>query len=188
MNTDPQQQLVWAAISGDIDSFGQLCKHYYASMVALGYSMLSDHHLAGDAAQEAFARALKNLNKLKTPGKFAPWLAQICRNVATDMRRDRTRCANAEHKRSVEASDAPGRGEPEDTGRDADALLVIDAIESLDPADRELIVLRYYNKMSYEQMAAVLGTSKPSINGRLTRTKRKLARLLHRQGILENAL
>lgn len=188
MNTDPQQQLVWAAISGDIDSFGQLCRHYYASMVAIAYSMLSDHQLAEDAAQEAFARALKNLKKLNTPAKFAPWLAQICRNVATDMRRARTRRTDAEQKRSAEVSDAPERGEAGNPSTDADTLLVINAIESLDPPDRELIVLRYYNNMSYEQMAAVLGASKPAINGRLTRTKQKLARLLHQQGILETAL
>jgi len=180
VNTGPQQ-LVRAAISGDIDSFGRLCKHYYAAMVAIGYSMLSDHQLAEDAAQEAFARALKNLKKLKTPARFAPWLAQICRNVATDMCRDRIRRANAEQKRSVE-------GEPDNPSRDADTLLVVNAIESLDPSERELIVLRYYNNMSYQQMADVLGASKPGINGRLTRTKQKLARLLQRQGILENTL
>lgn len=186
MNTEPQQQLVLAAIAGDLDSFGLLCKHYYPSMVAIGYSMLSDHQLAEDAAQEAFARALRNLKKLKSPGKFGPWLAQICRNVATDMRRARTKRADAERRRSTEFS-APGTG-PENPGRDAEALLVINAIESLDRRDRELIVLRYYNNMSYEQMATVLGASKPAINGRLTRTKRKLARLLQRQGILETAL
>lgn len=186
MNTESQQKLVWAAISGDIDSFGRLCRQYYASMVAIGYSMLSDHQLAEDAAQEAFARALKNLKKLKTPAKFAPWLAQICRNVATDMRRARIRRTEAEHRRSADGAEAPGDGQG-DPGRDAENLLVINAIESLDPPDRELIVLRYYNNMSYEQMAAVLGASKPAINGRLTRTKRKLARLLQRQGILETA-
>jgi len=185
VNTESQQQLVRAAISGDIDSFGRLCTHYYASMVAIGYSMLSDHQLAEDAAQESFARALKNLKKLKTPAKFAPWLAQICRNVATDMRRARIRRTDAEHKRSTEVADVPGRDGPGNPGRDAEALLVINAIESLDSPDRELIVLRYYNNMSYEQMAAVLSASKPAINGRLTRTKRKLARLLQRQGILE---
>jgi len=185
VNTESQQQLIWAAISGDIESFGQLCRHYYASMVAIGYSMLSDHQLAEDAAQEAFARALKSIKKLKTPAKFAPWLAQICRNVATDMRRDRIRRTDAEYGRSAEASDTPGPGEPADTGRDAEALLVVNAIESLDPPDRELIVLRYYNNKSYKQMAAILGISKPAINGRLTRTKRKLAGLLQRQGILE---
>ena len=184
MNTDPHQKIVWAAISGDIDSFGRLCTHYYAAMVAIGYSMLSDHQLAEDAAQEAFARALKNIKKLKTPARFAPWLAQICRNVATDMRRARIRRTDAEYRRSTEGADAPVDG-PDDPGRHAENLLVVNAIESLDPPDRELIVLRYYNNMSYEQMAAVLGASKPAINGRLTRTKRKLARLLQRQGILE---
>jgi DNA-directed RNA polymerase specialized sigma24 family protein len=45
------------------------------------------------AAQESLARALVNIRKLKTPEKFAPWLTQICRYVAADMRRTRRRAA-----------------------------------------------------------------------------------------------
>ena len=46
---------------------------------------------------------------------------------------------------------------------------------------REVVILRYYNGCSYEQISAVLGLSKMSINGRLTRAKRKLAKYLRRK-------
>jgi len=58
-------------------------------MVAVAYGVLRDHQLAEDAVQEAFARGLVSLQKLKEPAKFAPWLARICRNVAVDMARNR---------------------------------------------------------------------------------------------------
>ena len=43
---------------------------------------------------------------------------------------------------------------------------------------KEVVVLRYYNHCSYEQMSAVLGLSRMTINGRLTRAKRKLRKYL----------
>lgn len=163
-------------MSGNIDSFGELCTYYYPSMVAIGYSVLADHQLAEDAAQEAFARALKNLRKLNRAEKFASWLAQICRNVAVDMVRARARPAPADNL--SQHSDI--------NTNDASAEIVRGAIARLPKAERDLIVLRYYNSLSYRQISAVLGVSKGTINGKLTRAKRKLANDLIQQGFLES--
>ena len=169
-------QLVESAWAGDLDSFGQLCEHYYSALVAVAYTVLGDHQLAEDAAQEAFARGLVSLRKLKTPGKFAPWLAQICRNVAIDMARARRREVN------VGAPSWAG-----DNSRDDSAVRVVrQAIGDLPASMKELVVLRYYDNCSYEQISAVLGLSKTTINGRLTRAKRKLAKYLKRNGFPEN--
>ena len=67
-----QTELVEAALAGNIDSFGQLARRYYASIMAVAYSFLADHQLAEDAAQEAFARALISLSKLTTSSTPAP--------------------------------------------------------------------------------------------------------------------
>jgi RNA polymerase sigma-70 factor (ECF subfamily) len=66
--------------------------------------------------------------------------------------------------------------------------MIRSAIEQLPASAKELIVLRYYNNLSYEQISAVLGISKATINGRLTRAKRKLARYLKQNGFPENQL
>ncbi|NIP54546.1 MAG: RNA polymerase sigma factor [Phycisphaerae bacterium] len=173
-----QTELVEDALNGDIDSFGRLAARYYASMVAVAYAVLADHQLAEDAAQEAFARALTNLSKLRKPDKFAPWLARICRNVARDMVASRARMINPE-----DLSPAPNCNSPDD-----DLEAVRRAIEHLPVGAREVIVLRYYNGLSYEEISSVLGISKQTINGRLTRAKRKIAKYLKRSGFLEDRL
>ena len=66
------------------------------------------------------------------------------------------------------------------------AELVRRAIEQLPTAANELVVLRYYDKLPYEQIAAVLGTSPAAINGRLLRAKRKMANYLRKNGFPEN--
>lgn len=170
-----QIELIEAALGGDIDSFGKLCGSYYSSMVATAYSVLTDHHLAEDAAQEAFARALKNLRRLKEKGKFAPWLARICRNVAKDMAKAKSRQINTEDFSQIQ----------DNQKKDLNSEVVRQAIGKLPLSERELIVLRYYNDFSYEKMSAVLGIFKPAINGRLNRARRKVAKHLRRNGFDE---
>jgi len=177
MIIEAQNERVRAALGGDIESFGRLCGHYYSPLVAIAYGVLGDHQLAEDAAQEAFARALVSLGKLRKPNKFGPWLARICRNVAIDMARTRLR----------KMSDA--EGVVREAGRDEAALQTVrQAIDGLPASMKDVVLLRYYDNCSYEQIADVLGLSRTVVNGRLTRAKRKLAKQLRRQGVLENIL
>lgn len=170
--------LIEAAAGGDIESFGLLCRQYYAAIVAVGYCVLGEHHLAEDAAQESFARALVNLRNFKNKERFASWLAGICRNVARDML--------AAKVRQINTDDISPTAQPSNS--DEDEKLIRRAIEQLPESAKELVVLRYYDGLSYEQIGAVLGISKASINGRLTRAKRKMANYLRRNGFPENRL
>ena len=176
MQDNLERKLVDAAVDGDIESFGELCRRYYSPMAAIAYSVLSDHQLAEDAAQESFARAIVSVRKLKSRARFAPWLAAICRNVAKDMV-----AAKARQISSKDLSQTAERSNPDENG-----MLIRRAIEQLPAAARELIVLRYYNNLSYEEIGSVLEISKASINGRLTRAKRKMADYLKRNGFPEN--
>ncbi|MHC4628317.1 MAG: RNA polymerase sigma factor [Planctomycetota bacterium] len=178
MQDNPERQLVDAAAAGDIECFGELCRRYYRPMVAIAYAVLSDHQLAEDAAQESFARALVNVRKLKNRARFGPWLAAICRNVAKDMVAVRARRINP-----GDLSQAAPR-----SGRDENGMLIRRAIERLPAAARELIVMRYYSNMSYDEIASVSGISRAAVNGRLARAKRKMARYLRRSGFPESRL
>jgi len=169
--------LVEAAVEGDIDSFGKLCQRYYAALVVIGYSILGEHNSAEDAAQEAFARALVKLKDLKNKSKFAPWLAAICRNIAKDMATAKAKQINTEGFSEVAA-----KGNCDDES----ARVVRRAIVKLDESDKELIVLRYYNSLSYEEIGSVLGVSEVAVNGRLIRAKRKLAKYLKQNRLLED--
>jgi len=173
-----QTRLLEAAMDGDVDSFGKLCQRYYAAIVAIAYSVLGDHQLAEDAAQESFARALLKLRSLRNRAKFATWLAAICRNVAKDMVATKARQISSEDISKVAAR----------SGSDDSVRAVLQAVEQLPAPAKELVILRYYDGLSYEEISCVLGISKATINGRLTRAKRKMAKYLKRNGFLENQL
>lgn len=171
----PDTTLVRSAINGDAEGFTELCNRYYPAMVAIAHSVLDDRHLAEDAAQQAFAKAAVKLPQLKKENRFAGWLAVICRNIAKDIAR-RTENLQSADELSIAAT------EPRD---DETTEVVRQAISKLPASARELIFLRFYDGMSYEQISAVLGISEQAINGRLRRVKKKLAGYLGRNGFGE---
>ncbi len=171
----PDTVLVKAAIDGDADGFTELCRRYYPAMVAIAHSVLGDRHLAEDAAQQVFAKAAVKLPQLKKENRFAGWLAVICRNVARDMARNTEKLRTTEDLSMIAAT----------AETDDDAEEVRKALNRLSAPAREVIFLRYYDGMSYEQISSVLGISEQAINGRLRRAKKKMADYLRRNGFGE---
>jgi RNA polymerase sigma-70 factor (ECF subfamily) len=167
---EPDITLVKRASQGDAESFTELAARYYPAMVAIAHSITGDRDLAEDAAQQCFARAAVKLLQLKDYRKFASWLAAICRNAAKDI-------AGQENNRCVTADLS---GIEIKSERDDSCEVVKDAISKLSAPAREVIYLRYYDGLSYEQISAVLGISGQAINGRLRRAKKQLAQILGR--------
>jgi len=172
---EPESVLVKAAVNGDGDSFTELCRRYYPAMVAIAHSIVGDRHLAEDAAQQAFAKAALKLPQLANKARFGRWVGAICRNAARDMLRTTrpVHCIEESSAAAVESADNPA------------AEAVRKALGKLAASAREVIYLRFYDGMSYEQISAVLGISEQAINGRLRRAKRILAEHLRRNGFGE---
>jgi RNA polymerase sigma-70 factor (ECF subfamily) len=176
-----EEQLVEAAQNGHLESFGALYQRYYSSMVALAYSVLGDRDCAEDAAQEVFAIACHQLTSLKHRDKFGAWLAGICRNTARQMLRVKGKTMSFCDPAKREPSDMWQPTENTDTQEHRqDAIR--QAVWKLPPAERELVVLRYYNGFSHAQISRVLDISASAVNGRLIRAKRKIAAYLKHNG------
>ncbi len=164
--------LVEAAIRGDQNSFTVLCGRYYPALVAVAHSIIGDRHLAEDAAQQALASAAVKLPQLREKSRFGGWIATICRNAARDLLTGRPPTPDTLTCEPQAPSCQP----------DEQIEAVREALDTL-PADaREVVYLRYYEGMTYENISAILGLSEQAINGRLRRAKKKIADYLQRQG------
>jgi RNA polymerase sigma-70 factor (ECF subfamily) len=137
--------------------------------------VLGDRHLAEDAAQQAFAKVAVKLPQLKKENRFAGWLAAICRNIAKDIARKTEKFQSTD-----DLSIAAAKSSDDETTE-----VVREAIRKLSASARELVFLRFYDGMSYEQISTVLGISEQAINGRLRRAKKKMAGYLRRNGFGE---
>ena len=170
-------ELIDSVLNGDIDRFEGLYHRYYSSMVAIAYCVLREHHLAEDAAQQAFVKALKNLRSLRHKDKFASWLARLCKNVATDM-------VTAQGGRTTSLAILQLQF-PDKACKDGASQGVRQALESISASARELVVLRYYDNLSYEQISSVLGISEATIGRKLRKAKRNIASYLLNNGFWE---
>ena len=181
--------LVEAAQQGRLESFGALYHRYHNPIVALAYAQMGDKHSAEDAAQEVFAIACRDLRSLRDRDKFGPWLGGICRNVTKQMLRVKTRtaplpCSPAapgweSNGLTPEDGDATGPGHMEQEEQwDA----VRKAVWQLPEAERELVVMRYFNGFSQARISEVLDITPAAVNGKLTRAKRRIAQSLERDG------
>jgi len=176
VNDRADNVLVEQAAKGDGDSFTELCRRYYGPMVAIGHAILGDRHLAEDAAQQAFAKAAVHLPRLRKPEQFGRWVAAICRNEARDLARTR------QEPRLDDESPVTTEGQ---TDSDESCRIVKEAVGRLPEEAREVVFLRFYDGLSYDQISAVLGISEQAINGRLRRAKQRLAQYLRRSGFDE---
>ena len=155
------EELVLAALRGDVDSFISLCHRYYPAMVATAQAILGDHQLSEDAAQEALAKACRSLDSLKSPARFGAWLTAICRNEAKDTLRRNPRTESLGDR---DVAEAVPQQNP-----DIDA--VQEAMHRLPAESRELLYLRYRNGLSYQAISDLLGVSQQAVQGRLWRAK-----------------
>jgi RNA polymerase sigma-70 factor (ECF subfamily) len=165
--TRSDQELVTAACDGDVEVFGMLYERHYKMVVAIAYNQLLDRHLAEDAAQEAFAVACRQLTTLKDGIRFAQWIGTICRRIAAKMAHKRT---DAVDFQTEVADDSAAYLE--------DHSQVREAIGRLSASQREVIFLRYYSELSYDQIAEVTDSTQQSVHGLLQRARRSLAKEL----------
>jgi len=170
---DTEINLVRAASNGDADSFSRLCERYYSAIVAIAYSRLCDRGLAEDAAQEAFFVAYRDISRLKKASHFGRWLSKICCNIASDMAKARRRNKLI----PIRDCEAPSN---DDNKQDNYVEMVRSIISKLPLKAREVVYLRFYNKLSYQEISGVLGISQEAVNGRLRRAKKLIIKELGR--------
>ncbi|MEM0963123.1 MAG: RNA polymerase sigma factor [Bacteroidota bacterium] len=168
--------LIEAFRRGDEFAFIALYDRYKGAVYAYCAKMLLDRTQAEDLLQETFARAYEHRDRLLNSTSFKAWLFTIARN----------QCLNALRKRGREvpfvegAPEPPGRGETPfgNLLKSEQADLVSRALAELSPSYREVVVLREYQNLSYDEIAAVTKTTVSSVKSRLFKARRKIAAIL----------
>jgi RNA polymerase sigma-70 factor, ECF subfamily len=156
---------------------GHMKQAYY---VALG--LVGNHEDALELSQEAFARAYQHRATLSSQGKFFPWFYQILRNLCFSHLRKRqyrqteSLDADPESPMEVEAQDG---FDPESLAeRNETTSRLWRAIGRLDEKHREVIILRHFQNLSYDQMAQLLFCNKGTITSRLYYARQRLKEIL----------
>lgn len=161
--------------AGETRLFAELVRRYQDPVFAMALRFVGAPVDAEDVAQEAFLRAYRGLEGFKGDAKFSTWLYRITWNLCADWKRKR-----AGPRKQTAALDAAGDFADARVDLEADILngeereRVRRALEGLDERYRSVVTLLYYEKMSYDQIAAVLDVPLKTVETRLYRARKML--------------
>jgi RNA polymerase sigma-70 factor (ECF subfamily) len=147
----------------EADDFEPWYREHYRRVYASVLLVCGDPAAAGDATDEAFARALERWSRVKKMGSPAGWTFVVARNVARRAARRRAR--------ELSLYERPGIAPPVDVG-------LWDAVAALPPRERELIALRYVAQLTEPEIAATLGLAPGTIARGLHDARARLQRML----------
>jgi RNA polymerase sigma-70 factor, ECF subfamily len=168
MQRNPDRELIALARRGSRDAAGALFDRYWLFAWRAAYAVTMDRTLADDAAQEAIQRAFGSLEGFDTTRPFGPWLKRIVINCAVDQLRRVNRVAALE----VELGSLPDCAVRD--AEDVELRALVDAVVSLSPPKRAVIVLRYWLDLPFEEIAGVLGLAVGTVASRHARALTEL--------------
>lgn len=173
-------RLVQKSQSGDSDSFAELYAMTYQHTYNYAAHYLRDENLAQDALQETYILALRNISGIKEPTLFVAWLNQICFRVCYDMSRKYRQEFGENNPELLEfIKDEYVDHNPEGLTENRDEIERLkEAILSLPFNEQQVVVMRYYNDMKLEEIAAAIKCSRSSVKRYLISARRRLGELL----------
>jgi RNA polymerase sigma-70 factor (ECF subfamily) len=159
-------ELVRAVRDGRREAYDELVRRHAAKIGAVCRSRLGPRGPVDDLVQETFLRGFRGLATLAEPQKFASWLHGIADRSCLDWLKAKER---TQVSFGVLGPDGIGSGEvPEASDRHAKLLEEIGALPEL---YREVVMLFYYKKQSYQEMSELLSITPAAINARLTKAR-----------------
>lgn len=174
---DQELQWVQQARDGDQSAFAQLVEAYQKPIYNLTYRMLGNSVEADDAAQETFIRMYTRLHTYDPERKFSSWLLAIASHYCIDvLRRRRVNFASIDDLPPMIELSMPHSEQPEQIMLQAQSSTRVQTLlDSLEPAYRVPVILRYWYDMSYREIADAMDVTESTIKTRLHRARNKLA-------------
>jgi RNA polymerase sigma-70 factor (ECF subfamily) len=170
-------EIIRSCRSGDRDAFRALYDAYKDRVYSISlYFFHGDQTLARDVTQEVFLKLMTSIAQFRGDAEFSTWLYRLVVNACMDAAR-RRRSDAAISERSRTAPGEPGSQEKE-FARAQTAKSVRAAVAALPPKFRIAVLLRYFDDLSYEQMADALHCSMGTVASRLSRGHKMLAERL----------
>jgi RNA polymerase sigma-70 factor (ECF subfamily) len=160
-----REELAWVrdAQRGSEQAVEALFRRHWQPAYRAAYLIVHDGAAAEDIAQEAFLSALRALRRFDRRRPFAPWLHRIVVNRAIDWSRARAL------RREVSDSVAAPTARPQDRADDPDSRDLDQAVGSLPPEQRAVVVMRYLLEYTPGEIAKMLELPRGTVNSRLRR-------------------
>lgn len=174
---DNQAPPLEKAIQGDEEAFASLVDLYQVPVFNLCFRMLGDSNEAEEAAQETFLRAFLGIKRYDRSKSFSTWLLSIAAHYCIDqLRRRKMTLVPLEALPYEEIADP--LPSPESSLNVHEQQQKVRALlNALNPTDRAIVVMYYWQDMSNEQIAQALNLTVSAVKSRLHRARIEMARV-----------
>jgi len=165
------EQLMVAFARGQTDAFNELFQRYSQPLFGFFRRRLDDAAQAEELTQETFLAVLRGSVRYEATALFRTWLYAIGFRI---LRAHRRKVAF----RAMFTGSAPAHREPAAHAHLDEDLLIRDAVRKLDRMDREILLLREFEQLTYAEIAALMGVPINTVRSRLFRARTELRGLL----------
>lgn len=175
---DPEEALLDRCLEGDGGAFGRLIDRYQRVLFNVSLRMVGNREDASDITQTVFLKAWQAMGTFDRRHKFFSWIYRIMMNETLNHLSKRKRTEPLD-----EAMVSDGSGPDEDCARQRLRESIQSALLELSPDYRQVIVLRHFAELSYEEMSGVLRIPEKTVKSRLHTARQLLSDILPRHGI-----
>ena len=173
------EQIVERALSGDAEAFGEIVRRWERRIFALAYGMLGREEEARDATQETFLSAFRNLRGFRGEAKVSSWLHRIAVNQCiTRQRRAKVRGETTledETEADGASYSAPAHESPARTAESRQRTEIVRrAVNSLPTELRQVIVMKEFEELTFQEIADALELPLSTVKSRLYTALRQL--------------
>jgi RNA polymerase sigma-70 factor (ECF subfamily) len=175
------EELVATVLEGHPEHFGELVERYQGRLINYLFRLVRNAEEAHDLAQEVFIKVYQALDRFDSRYKFSSWLFRVAQNAAIDQMRKRRLRLVSIHRQDDRSSElhewefaAQGRSPYGDLRNQERAEAIRQAIEELPWEYRELILLRHFGELSYEEIARLKEMPLGTVKNKLFRGRQML--------------
>ncbi len=186
MDAEQEYQWVLQARHGKQEAFARLVQAYQTPVYNLAYRMLGNPTDAEDATQETFVRAYTRLDTFEAGRKLSSWILAIAAHYCVDrLRRRRGGQVSMEETQALQWM-ADGKPKPEEELIEREHNKAIRQVLDALPAQyRIVIILRYWEDLSYDEIAEITGSTESAVKSRLHRARQMMAVQLEKEDALQ---
>lgn len=177
------------AAAGSAEAFEQLVLKYQTAVYNLCLRMTGDPEDAADMTQESFLKAWRNLESFQGNSAFSTWLYRLASNTCLDHLRSVKRKPQLSLVMEDEDGEAQALDVPDSAPSPEEQVIALDeqsrlndALQALEEDQRQILILRAVNGLSYTEIAEALHLKEGTVKSRLARAREQLRKKLQQNG------
>lgn len=173
-----EQRAIAACQRGDRQAFELIVRRYTARALGAARTLVHDHALAEDAAQDAFVRAFRAIRRFRPGEPFYPWLYRILRNSCLTTLKRRGKPGPSLDHEDAPPPPAPPSDPAAELAKGELRAAVREAMTHLSEPHREILHLSHFEGLAYKEIADCLGIPIGTVMSRLWAARQALRKVL----------